>query len=142
VQAPSGRCWLKNHVARPVASANAVSGVKFRPTPSNGTCTLYQHRDFGGSHYVLHSGDVMYMVRDPDPSIGTSDGIHNFIYDASWNDQLSSLKVSGGCVLTLWEHVNRGGHRFVADNSVPYVGEGWNDKASQADCSCPGGPNW
>lgn len=31
VQGPSGRCWLKNRVARPVADANTVSGVKFEP---------------------------------------------------------------------------------------------------------------
>jgi len=30
VQGPTGRCWLKNVVARPVSNANAVSGVKFR----------------------------------------------------------------------------------------------------------------
>ena len=31
VQAASGRCWLKNVVARPVADTNTVSGVKYRP---------------------------------------------------------------------------------------------------------------
>lgn len=31
VQGPTGRCWLKNGVARPVPDANTVSGVKFRP---------------------------------------------------------------------------------------------------------------
>ena len=31
VQGPSGRCWLKNVVARPVPDANCISGVKFRP---------------------------------------------------------------------------------------------------------------
>jgi hypothetical protein len=28
---PARRCWLKNVVARPVADANTVSGVKFKP---------------------------------------------------------------------------------------------------------------
>ena len=31
IQGPSGRCWLKNHVAHPVPNAGAVSGVKYRP---------------------------------------------------------------------------------------------------------------
>lgn len=31
VQGPSGRCWLKNRVARPVPDSNTVSGVKFKP---------------------------------------------------------------------------------------------------------------
>lgn len=142
VQAPSGRCWLKNRVAQPVASANTVSGVKFRPAPVQRTCTLYEHRDFGGAHYVLGNGSVMYMIRNPDPDIGVSDGIHNFIYEPSWNDKLSSFRVQGGCTLTLWEHVNHGGHHFTSNRDYAYVGDGWNDKASQADCSCPGLPNF
>jgi len=31
VQGPSGRCWLKRAVARPVPDGNCISGVKFRP---------------------------------------------------------------------------------------------------------------
>jgi hypothetical protein len=31
VQGPTGRCWLKNRVARPVADANTDSGVKYKP---------------------------------------------------------------------------------------------------------------
>jgi hypothetical protein len=31
LQGPTGRCWLKNRVAHPVADGNAISGVKFRP---------------------------------------------------------------------------------------------------------------
>lgn len=31
VQGPTGRCWLKNIVARPLPDANCISGVKFRP---------------------------------------------------------------------------------------------------------------
>lgn len=31
VQGPSGRCWLKNRVARPVSDSNTVSGVKYKP---------------------------------------------------------------------------------------------------------------
>jgi syncollin len=106
------------------------------------TCTLYEHRDFGGAHYTLRSGDVMYMIRNPQPEVGKSDGIHRFIYEPSWNDKLSSFKVEGGCSLTLWEDVNQGGHHFTSNKSYSYVGDGWNDKASQADCSCPGLPNF
>ena len=31
VQGPTGRCWLKNRVARPLPDPNTVSGVKFKP---------------------------------------------------------------------------------------------------------------
>jgi len=125
----------------------ATGGAPPRPPADSGqrqarTCTLYEHRDYGGAHYTLRNGDAFYMVRNPDPGVGKSDGIHRFIYEPSWNDKLSSFKVEGGCTLTLWEHVNRGGHRFTANRSYTFVGDGWNDKASQADCSCPGGANY
>ncbi len=31
IQGPTGRCWLKNKVARPSLDANTVSGVKYKP---------------------------------------------------------------------------------------------------------------
>ena len=103
-------------------------------------CTIYQHRDYGGAHYYLGNGDDMKMIRAPD--YGTSDGIHRFIYDSSWNDQVSSFRVDNGCVLTLWEHVDYNGARFRSSKSYTYVGSGWNDKASEAVCECKGLSNF
>jgi hypothetical protein len=104
------------------------------------TCTIFEHRDYGGAHWTLHNGDDMKMINAPD--VGTSDGIHRFLYDPSWNDKVSSFKVDPGCTLTLWEHVNQGGSHFRADKSYTYVGDGWNDKASEAVCECTGMANW
>ena len=106
---------------------------------ANRTCTIFQHRDFGGAHWTLGHRDDMKMVDEPD--LGTSDGIHRFIYDPSWNDQVSSFKVGPGCTITLWEHVDRGGHHFRSSRSYSYVGDNWNDKASEAECDCGGGAN-
>lgn len=103
------------------------------------TCVLFEDRDYGGAHQTLRNGDDLKMI-DP-PEIGTSDGIHNFMYQASWNDKVSSFKVGPTCTLTLWEHVGQGGHQFRADKSFTYVGDGWNDKASEATCECAGLPN-
>lgn len=104
------------------------------------SCTLYQHRDYGGAHFVLRNGDDLLMINPPD--VGTSDGIHRFRYNNSWNDQVSSFKVEPGCTLTLWEHVNKGGAHFRSSKSYRYVGSGWNDKASEAVCECAGLPNY
>ena len=98
------------------------------------TCTLYDNRDFGGSHYVLHGGDDLQMINPP--SIGTSDGIHRFLYNRSWNDHVSSFKVDKGCTLTLWENVNQGGHHFRSNRSYSYLGGAWSDKTSEASCDC------
>lgn len=103
------------------------------------TCVLFEHRDYGGSRKTLQNGDDLKMIDSPD--LGTSDGIHNFMYDASWNDNVSSFKVGPTCTLTLWEHVGRGGHHFRANKSFKYVGDSWNDKASEATCECAGLPN-
>jgi syncollin len=103
-------------------------------------CTIFEHINFGGAHFTLHNGDYLQMIDPPD--VGTSDAIHRYIYRSAWNDQVSSFKVSGGCTLTLWEHVNRGGHRFRSNKSYKYVGDGWNDRASEAICECAGLPNW
>ncbi|RQP24460.1 peptidase inhibitor family I36 protein [Piscinibacter terrae] len=110
------------------------------PPPKSATCTIYEHRDYGGAHWTLRNGDDLKMVSAPD--YGTSDGIHRFLYEPSWNDKVSSFKVDPGCTLTLWEHVNHGGHHFRSGKSYKYVGDGWNDKASEAVCECAGLPNW
>jgi hypothetical protein len=82
------------------------------------------------------------MINPPD--VGTSDAIHRFRYDNSWNDQVSSFRVSRGCTLTLWEDVGQGGHHFRSNRSYTYLGSNWNDKASEAYCECdePGLPNF
>ena len=118
--------------------ADSTSGPPQAPAPSR-TCTLYEDRDFGGARWMLRNGDVMRMIRQPE--VGTSDGIHRFIYQPSWNDMVSSFKVDSGCTLTLWEHINRGGSYFRATKSRTYVGDSWNDKASEAVCECQGLPN-
>ena len=104
------------------------------------TCTIYEHRDYGGAHWTLRNGDDLKMVRAPE--FGTSDGIHRFLYEPSWNDKVSSFKVDPTCTLTLWEHVDHGGHHFRSDRSYKYVGDRWNDKASEAVCECAGLPNF
>lgn len=128
-------------IARGLAAV-ALLGMTTLPAAAQPgkTCTVYQHRDFGGAHWTLQDGDVLRMIRPP--RLGTSDGIHRFIYEASWNDQVSSFKVGPTCTLVLWEHVNYGGHHFRANRDRSYVGDGWNDKASDAMCSCAGPLKW
>lgn len=104
------------------------------------TCTIFSDRDYKGSHWTLRNGDDMKMIATP--QLGTSDGIHRFLYEPSWNDKVSSFKVDPGCTLTLWEDVNNGGHHFRSNRSYLYVGDRWNDKASEAICECAGLPNW
>lgn len=120
------------------AASRRVAGAA-QAAPRDRTCTVFEDRDFGGAHWTLQNGDVLRMVRPPD--LGISDGIHRFIYEASWNDKISSFRMGPTCTLTLWEHVNYGGHHFRANRARSYVGDR-NDKASDAVCECEGLPNW
>jgi syncollin len=122
-----------------VLAASVAAYLVANAAQAGGTCTIFEHRDYGGAHWMLRNGDDMKMISEP--GFGTSDGIHRFIYQPSWNDKVSSFKVEQGCTLTLWEHVNHGGHHFRSKSSYKYVGDGWNDKASEAVCECAGLPN-
>lgn len=108
------------------------------PSTAYAACTLYQHRDYGGSRYALGAGDKMRMVNGETTCWTVSHGRGGACtyYEPSWNDQLSSFKVRSGCTLTLWQHINRQGARFRSSSSYRYVGSGWNDQASEASCTC------
>ncbi len=123
-------------LAMGLAAAAALAGASPGFAAS---CTIYEHRNFGGAHWTLHNGDDLRMVRQP--QIGISNGIYRFLYQPSWNDKVSSFRVDRTCTLTLWENVNYGGHHFSSGRSYSYVGSAWNDKASEALCTCPGLPN-
>lgn len=120
-------------------AAAATAALLFLPAGAEATCRIFQHRDYGGSGYTLHHQERMKMVRGESVGCTTNGhggGCESTIYDPSWNDHVSSFRVKNGCTLTLWQHVNQGGARFRSNRSYRYVGEGWNDKASEALCMC------
>lgn len=115
--------------------------VLFTPASVNGSCTIFEHRDYGGARLTLHDNDRVMMVHGE--SIGVTTNGHGgpdyrILYRPTWNDHVSSFRVTDGCVLTLWEHINQGGARFRSSKSYKYVGGAWNDEASEALCTCPG----
>ena len=103
--------------------------------PAWAGCTVYQHRDYGGAHWGLGNADELQMGGGE--PIGKTGG-GRIYYQPSWNDQISSFKVSQGCSITLWQHAGTHGygHTFKASKSYNYVGDGWNDQASWVYCSC------
>jgi len=119
------------------ASLFAVISIAV-PSTAYAKCTLYQHRNYGGSGYTLDGGDGMKMVRGETmcSSVSHGSGGGCTYFEPSWNDQVSSFKVKNGCMLTLWQHVGKRGARFEANQSYTFVGSGWNDVASEARCTC------
>ena len=113
-------------------------------TPALADCTLWEHRDFVGAQWWLDDGEVMQMIDDPSCTeddgevicTSVSHGQDWTIYEASWNDAVSSFEVGAGCEIFLWEHVNQGGARFRTYRSYSYVGDDWNDQVSEVLCTC------
>nr|WP_245269802.1 hypothetical protein [Ensifer sp. WSM1721] len=102
-------------------------------------CRLFEHRDYGGASYTLDNLERMIMVNGDSIGCSVSHGdsdCPSTTYEASWNDHVSSFRVTRGCTLTLWEHINESGARFRSNRSYTYVGSRWNDKASEALCTC------
>ncbi|MGJ0426688.1 hypothetical protein [Methylocystis sp.] len=120
-------------------AAAVMAALLFFPASVQATCRIFQHRDYGGSGYTLHNFERMKMVRGESlgcTTNGHGGGCESTIYNPSWNDHVSSFRVKNGCTLTLWQHVNEGGARFRSNRSYRYVGDRWNDKASEALCMC------
>lgn len=91
--------------------------------PSNhagpGNCAvMYEHKNYGGEARTVARGAYV-------SSIGTL-----------WNDEVSSMKVSPGCVLNAYEHNDFGGSHKAFQGNIPWVGSGWNDRISSYTCSC------
>ncbi|CCJ06009.1 hypothetical protein [Methylocystis sp. SC2] len=120
-------------------AAALTAALLFFPASAQATCRIFQHRDYGGSGYTLHNFERMKMVRGESlgcTTNGHGGGCESTIYNPSWNDHVSSFRVKNGCTLTLWQHVNQGGARFRSNRSYRYVGDRWNDQASEALCTC------
>lgn len=121
-----------------IGTAVSLSLV-FAPAAAQAGCTLYEHRDYGGASWYLGDMEAIVMVDGEDlgcTTNGHGDGCWSTDYEGSWNDVLSSFKVSYDCEVTLWEHVNQGGARWHTYKSYYYVGDSWNDVVSEAECVC------
>lgn len=123
--------------------AAAVSLAALIVVPSEAVaagCTVYQHRDYKGSAFHLDPGDRLQVAGErcaSTQSHGTPKG--RYRYHPSWNDQISSFKVTNGCTITLWQHAKGcrgGGAHFRANTSYKYVGGAWNDQTSFVECDC------
>jgi hypothetical protein len=82
-------------------------------------CIAYENENFAGSSFDIVDGTRHPHVGD------------------DWNDRISSIACSSGCVMTTYEDINYAGdwHFWRGNNS--YVGDDWNDRMSSftVDCS-------
>lgn len=100
----------------PTRATITIGGFAGTNPPPTGVATVYQDCNYGGSAIGLPIGDY-------DLSAMQSRGIGN--------DWISSIRVTSGYRVTLYEHSGFSGASLVltADNAC-LVGAGWNDRAS------------
>jgi hypothetical protein len=84
---------------------------------SNDCAVMYEHIHFGG--------DLRQVGLGTNPWIG-----------GPWNDHVSSMKVSPGCVLNAYEDKGLVGSHKAFHGEVPWVGDDWNDQISSYTCTC------
>ena len=88
-------------------------------TKAEAGCVMYEHRDYRGDRYYLHPGEQVFYVGD------------------DWNDEVSSVNLSAGCHLRVYEHDDFRGEQKTFTRRSQYIGNLWNDEISSAVCSCP-----
>lgn len=90
---------------------------KSKPGSDASDCAaiIYLHANYEGTSQCLQPGsyDVDYLENN---GIG--------------NDQLSSIKVTPGHTITIYEHAGFGGESVALDADSEFVGDEWNDRVS------------
>jgi hypothetical protein len=100
-----------------VLVSSALAGVDVRAAQAQGAaCTAYEHRDYKGVAKTLN----------PNQSANRS-GI---------SDKISSFRIIMGCRVVAYENENFRGPNAQWSQSVPYVGDNWNDLISSWRCLC------
>jgi hypothetical protein len=98
------------------------------PDP-NSEVIIWRHRDFGTPSRGFRMGETVTNYQNIHYNLP--------LYSENWNDEVSSVKVSGSAVFVIWEHASFGGNRLVLlpGTSIPFLGHvagGWNDKVSSS----------
>ena len=74
---------------------------------------LYEHYNYEG--WAMNSGDHFPSDR---------------------NDEVTSIRVTYGCTIIIYEHDNYDGQRRTITSDTPNLGSDWNDRLSSYTCSC------
>ena len=88
-------------------AANAMAG-----------CTIYKNKNFLGASKDIAAGQEIS------------------VFERGWDNQITSVKVSSGCQLTVWQKKDFKGKKQEFAENAQNVGNRWNDIASSAKCSC------
>jgi hypothetical protein len=119
---------------RPLLAATAALLVAVSATGAEAGCTIYEHSELGGDRSGLSVWNEFLDGGDQ----GTAMSGEAVAYlGEGWNDTVSSVRVTRGCALTLYEHAGFGGAsvRF-GPGTHDLADTWWNDRATGARCTC------
>lgn len=117
-----------------------VAALVLQPLAAFAGCTVYEHENMGGASWYLDAGEILLGISEE--LYGCTNNGHGDpcvivqYTEPSWNDVVSSYEVDSGCRITMYEHVEKGGARWRSWDSYDYVGDDWNDVASEVSCYC------
>jgi hypothetical protein len=108
---------------------NLDKWIHGHPLDPNSEAIIWEDANYGGSARGFRLHETVTNYQDIHFS-GTWTG-------ANWNDEVSSVKVSGSVIFVAWEHANFGGNRLVLmpGTSIPelrHVAGGWHDQISSS----------
>jgi syncollin len=130
---------MKQLYGRVFTAVLFMMAVVFTPAIAEASCQIFEHRDYGGASLTLFDNDRVIMAQGESIGMTTNGhgGSYRIRYRPAWNDHVSSFRVTDGCTITLWEHINQEGARWRTYKSYKFVGDNWNDEVSEVFCSCP-----
>ncbi|ANW22279.1 beta/gamma crystallin-related protein [Streptomyces clavuligerus] len=85
-------------------------------TGGNLVAIVYEHMNFQGASLSLYSESCVF-------------GEQHQNLPGQWNDQISSIRILGGCDLRGYEHTDHGGNVARWNRSSSYLAH-WNDRIS------------
>jgi hypothetical protein len=81
-------------------------------------CTIYKNQRFLGDSIEMAAGQEISS------------------FERGWDNQISALKVSSGCKLTVWKDSDFQGDKKEFTEDAAFIGNSWDDIISSAKCSC------
>lgn len=101
-----------------IASLVMVGAASAQYYDDDVACEMYEHVSFRGRVLPMTPGQAV-----------------SFRGGQFWNDRVSSVRVSPGCSLVVYQHTRMGGASEEFFRSARAIG-GWNDQISSAECIC------
>lgn len=99
------------------------------PIDPNSEVIIWRHKDYGNPSRGFRMHETVPNYQEIHYNVA--------LYSEKWNDEMSSVKVSGSAVFVAWEHASFGGNRLVLmpGTSISFLGHvagGWNDQISSS----------